>query len=213
EVASTSGVIMRTARPPVGRAYIFFILVLTLALPALGAEKSRIKAEDYVIDAEIIPKTHHLTAHAKVKFTALDDVNLATFELNNGLRPTRVVDEKGKVLTAERISQDNAVRVVFPAGLAKGTTTTLTFDYEGTLATADDSPVEGLKLAYIGEDVTYLLYPGRWFPVTNSGLDRFTSTINFTAPAGTTILGSGATASTVKAAPGKTVSSFSWQKP
>ena len=148
---------MRTARPPVGRAYLFFILVLASALPALGAEKSRIKAEDYVIDAEIIPKTHHLTAHAKVKFTALDDVNFATFELNNGLRTTRVVDDKGKVLTAERISQDNAVRVVFPAGLTKGTSTTLTFDYEGNLSSPDDSPVEGLKLAYIGEDGTYLL--------------------------------------------------------
>jgi hypothetical protein len=204
---------MQTARPPVGRAYFLFVLIFTLALPALGAEKSRIKAQDYVIDAEILPKTHHLTAHAKVKFTALDDVNFATFELNNGLRATRVVDEKGKALNAERISQDNAVRVVFPAGLAKGTTTTLTFDYEGTLATADDSPVEGLKLAYIGEDVTYLLYPGRWFPVTNYGLDRFTSTINLTAPAGTVLIGSGAPSTAARTAGGKTTATFTWQKP
>src|SRR2546421_12938485 len=119
---------MRIARPPLGRSFLFFILVLALALSALGAEKVRIKAEDYVIDAEIIPKTHHLTAHAKVKFTALDDVNFATFELNNALRPTRVLDEKGNVLTAERISQDNAVRVVFPAGFTKVASTTLSFD-------------------------------------------------------------------------------------
>src|SRR2546421_2353538 len=143
---------MRTARPPVGRAYLFFILVLASALPALGAEKSRIKAQDYVIDAEIIPKTHHLTAHAKVKFTALDDVNFATFELNNALRPTRVLDEKGKVLTAERISQDNAVRVVFPAGLTKGSSTTLTFDYEVIFETSDDSPDLRSKLACRASD-------------------------------------------------------------
>ncbi|HEV3037128.1 MAG TPA: M1 family aminopeptidase [Candidatus Angelobacter sp.] len=204
---------MRIARPPVGRAYFFFLLVLVLALPALGAEKSRIKAEDYVIDAEIVPKTHHLTAHAKVKFTALDDVNFATFELNNGLRPTRVVDDKGKVLSAERISQDNAVRVVFPAGLTKGATATLTFDYEGNLNNPDDSPVEGLKLAYVGEDVTYLLYPGRWFPVTNYGLDRFTSTINVTAPAGTVLIGSGAPSTAARNAGGKTTATFTWQKP
>jgi len=204
---------MQTARPPVGRAYFLFVLIFTLVLPALGAEKSRIKAQDYVIDAEILPKTHHLTAHAKVKFTALDDVNFATFELNNGLRPTRVVDEKGKVLTAERISQDNALRVVFPTGLAKGTTTTLSFDYEGTLATGDDSPVEGLKLAYIGEDVSYLLYPGRWFPVTNYGLDRFTSTINITAPASTVLIGSGAPSTAARTAGGKTTATFTWTKP
>src|SRR5258708_34421064 len=97
--------------------------------------------------------------------------------------------------------------------MAKGTPRTAAFEKEGTAATADHSAVEGLKLAYIGEDVTYLLYPGRWFPITNYGIDRFTSTITVTAPAGTTILGSGATASTVKAAPGKTVSTFSWQRP
>jgi len=38
--------------------------------------------------------------------------------------------------------------------------------------------VDGLKLAYIGEDVTYLLYAGRWFPVVNYGMDRFTAAIN-----------------------------------
>src|SRR5437879_13252260 len=102
---------MRTARPPVGRAYFFFILVLASALPALGAEKSRIKAEDYVIDAEIIPKTHHLTAHAKIKFTALDDVNFATFELNNGLRTTRVMDDRGKADNADRSHRAEAVLV------------------------------------------------------------------------------------------------------
>jgi hypothetical protein len=204
---------MQIARRPLRRAYIFFVLILLLTLPALGAEKSRVKAQDYVIDAEIIPKTHHLIAHAKVKFTALDDVNFATFELNNALRPTRVLDEKGKSLTAERITQDNAVRVSFPAGLTKGTTTTLTFDYEGNLATPDDSPVEGLKLAYIGEDVTYLLYPGRWFPVTNYGLDRFTSNITVTAPAGTVLIGSGAPSTSARTANGKTTATFNWQKP
>ena len=204
---------MPIARRPIRRACLFFTLILSLAVPALSAERSRIKAQDYVIDAEILPKTHHLVAHAKVKFTALDDVNFATFELNNGLRATRVLDEKGKPLNAERISQDNAVRVVFPTGLTKGTITTLTFDYEGNLATADDSPVEGLKLAYIGEDVTYLLYPGRWFPVTNYGLDRFTSTINITAPAGTVLIGSGAPSTAARTAGGKTTATFTWQKP
>jgi hypothetical protein len=185
---------------------------MSLLLPALGAEKTRVKAESYVIDAEIVPKTHHLAARAQVKFITLTDADFATFELHNALRVSKVLDPNGKPLNAERISTDNAIRVSFPSTLPKGTTSTLTFEYEGALATADDSPVEGLKLAYIGEDVTYLLYAGRWFPVTNFGIDRFTATIHITAPAGTVIVGSGSTAPRPAPA-GKTVASFSWQKP
>ena len=203
---------MSIARRPLRRAHVAFVLICLSALPAF-AQKARIRAEDYQINAEIVPKTHHLTAQAKVKFQVLEDTNFASFELHNGLRVTKVLDGNGKPLTPERITQDNAVRVTFPNGLTKGSTDTLTFDYEGALATADDSPVEGLKLAYIGEDVTYLLYPGRWFPVINYGIDRFTSTINITAPAGTVIVGSGSTKSEKAAPAGKTVASFVWQKP
>ncbi|HKD45876.1 MAG TPA: M1 family aminopeptidase [Candidatus Angelobacter sp.] len=203
---------MQNARRPLRRAGLLFVLVMSLLLPALGAEKTRVKAESYVIDAEIVPKTHHLVARAQVKFITLADADFATFELHNALRVSRVLEANGRPLNAERISTDNAIRVSFPSTLPKGTTSTLTFEYEGALAAADDSPVEGLKLAYIGEDVTYLLYAGRWFPVTNFGIDRFTATIHITAPAGTVIVGSGSTAP--RAAPaGKTVASFSWQKP
>jgi aminopeptidase N len=204
---------MHIARRPLRRAPLYLGLFLSLIVSALGAERSRVKAEDYVIDAEIIPHSHHLTARARVKFVALDETNFATFELNNGLRVTRVTDANGRALSAERISQDNAIRVSFPSGLTKGATSTITFDYEGTLATADDSPVEGLKLAYVGDDFTYLLYPGRWFPVTNYGIDRFTATINVTAPLGMAVLGSGPSLTGPRNVNGKVVSAFSWQKP
>ena len=204
---------MQIARRPLRRAYLFLGLILSFALPLLGAEKSRVKAEDYVIDLEIFPQTHLLSAHAKVKFTALDDTNFGSFELNNALRVSKILDANGKAVTAERISQDNVVRVAFPNGLKKGASSTLTFDYEGKLATADDSPVEGLKLAYVGPDATYLLYPGRWFPITNYGIDRFTATINVTAPTGTTIIGSGLVPNAKQAPAGKTMASFNWQKP
>jgi aminopeptidase N len=204
---------MQIARRSFRRAGLAFALLLALLAPALAAERARVKAEDYVIDAEIVPKTHRLIARAKVKITALDDTSFATFELHNALRATRIVDANGKPLTSERVSADNALRVSFPAPLAKGSSTTLTFEYEGALASADDSPVEGLKLAYIGEDISFLLYSGRWFPVTNYGIDRFTSTINITAPTGTAVVGSGSAASPKAAGAGKTVTSFSWPKP
>jgi len=204
---------MQIARRPLGRACFLVAWVLSLMVPAMGAERARVKAEDYVIDAEIVPKTHRLIARARVKFTALDDVNFATFELHNGLHTTKIMDGNGRPLSGERVTQDNAIRVSFPSALAKGSTSTLTFEYEGTLLSADDSPVEGLKLASISDEVTYLLYAARWFPVTNYGIDRFTAAINITAPAGTVVIGSGNVAAAKSAGPGKIVASFNWQKP
>src|SRR6478609_1958396 len=129
---------MQIARRPLRRALLFIGLIASLCLPALAAERSRIKAEDYVIDAEIVPKTHRLTARAKVKFMAVEDVNFASFELHNGLRVIKVMDERGKPLTAERVTQDNTVRISFPATMSRGTSAILTFDYEGALSGADD---------------------------------------------------------------------------
>ena len=172
--------------------FLVFMLLCALTGPVWAApEKARLRVDDYVIDAELSPHAHKLTARAKVKFTALDNISVATFELHNALRPTKVLDEAGKPLSAERITQDSTVRVPLPKGLAKDASTTLTFEYEGVLESADDSPVQGLKLAYVGDDTSYLLYAGRWFPVSNYGINRFTSTINITVPAHFVVIGSG----------------------
>ena len=69
--------------PWVLRLLVTVACVLTVANGASAAEKPRIQVNDYVIDADLAPKTHHLTAKAKVKFTALDDISTAVFELHN----------------------------------------------------------------------------------------------------------------------------------
>ena len=169
-----------------------FALTFLAAVPSHAADaKQRIQVDSYDISAELQPRTHRLVAHAVVKFTALEDISVASFELHNALRPTKVVDASGKVLTAERISQDNAIRVALPDGLQKGQSSSLTFDYEGTLSSADDSPVQGLKLAYVGDDTSYLLYSGRWFPMVGYGTNRFTATIKLTVPSNWVAIGSG----------------------
>jgi len=167
------------------------LLAVLLALPCWAAEKARLRVDDYQIQAELEPHLHQITARAKVKFTALQDLSVAVFELHNDLRVTKVLDEKNQPLSAERVTQDSTVRVPLPSGLAKDASTTLTFEYEGTLETADNSPVPGLKLAYIGDDTSYLLYAGRWFPVNGFGLNRFTSTISVSLPAHMFAIGSG----------------------
>jgi len=167
------------------------LLVVLLAAPSWAADKTRLRVDNYQIEAELTPHLHTITARAKVKFTALQDLNVAVFELHNDLRVTKVLDEKNQQLSAERVTQDSTIRVPLPAGLPKDASTTLTFEYEGQLESGDNSPVPGLKLAYIGDDTSYLLYAGRWFPVSGFGLNRFTSTISVTIPAHMLAIGSG----------------------
>jgi hypothetical protein len=172
------------------------LTVLTVLFPMAtlrAAEKPRIQAEDYTIEARVSPQSHKLTARAVVKFVALDDISIATFELHNALRVTQVTNEQGTALQAERVPQDSTIRVVLPSGMSKEQEATLTFDYEGTVTSADDSPVPGLKLAYVGDPITYLLYSGRWFPVTNYGIDRFTARLKISAPQEYTVIASGGT--------------------
>src|SRR5258708_17046808 len=151
-------------------SFLAFFLLAFVPTPSRAAEKAHLRVDDYQIEAELTPHLHQLAATAKVKFTALQDLNVAVFELHNGLRVTKVLDANNKPLSAERVTQDSTVRVPLPQRLQKDATTSLTFEYEGHLATADDSPVPGLKLAYIGDDTSYLLYAGRWFPVSGYGL-------------------------------------------
>jgi tetratricopeptide (TPR) repeat protein len=167
------------------------LFLLLSARPSQAAEKSHLRVDDYQIDATLQPHLHQITAKAKVKFTALQDLSVAVFELNNDLRVTKVTDEKNQTLSAERVTQDSTIRVPLPAGLSKDASTTLTFEYEGQLENPDNSPVPGLSLARIGDDTSYLLYAGRWFPVSGFGLNRFTSTISVTVPAHMIAVGSG----------------------
>lgn len=156
-----------------------------------GNEKLRLRVDDYKIDAELNPHAHQITARAKVTFTALEDLDSVSFELHNALRVTKVVDANNKPLQAERIAQNSTVRVELPATLPKDASTSLTFEYSGELDSADESPVQGLKLANIDDDTSYLLYAGRWFPVNGYGINRFTSTISITVPAHMLVIGSG----------------------
>ena len=167
------------------------LCLVLLAQPSWAAEKARLRVDDYQIEATLEPHLHQITARAKVKFTAQQDLSVAVFELHNDLRVTKVLDEKNQPLSAERVTQDSTVRVPLPNGLSKDASTTLTFEYEGQLESADNSPVPGLSLASIGDDTSYLFYAGRWFPVSGYGLNRFTSTISITLPAHMLVIGSG----------------------
>jgi tetratricopeptide (TPR) repeat protein len=199
----------------------FAFLLLCCCLPSWAAEKTRLRVDDYQIDAELTPHTHKIAARTKVKFTALETLNIATFELHNALRVTKVTDDAGKPVSAERGVQDSSVRVQLSKELAKDESTSLTFEYDGTLDSADESPVQGLKVASINDDTSYLLYAGRWFPVNGYGINRFTATMNITVPAHMVVIGSGKESEGVPLPPKKgavtglptKTFSFTWDKP
>ena len=200
--------------------YLLVLLSVLASLAAQAAEKPRMRVDDYQLSVELLPESHHLSAHAIVKVTALDDFSTATFQLNNALRVNKLVDANNKPLTPERSTQDSSIRFSLNSSLQKNSSTTFTFDYEGTLESADDSPVQGLKLAYVGPDTSYLLYSGLWFPVAGYGVNRFTSTISVTVPAHMIVIGSGKDSAASENAPEKKSSMansktflFRWTKP
>jgi aminopeptidase N len=187
--------------------------LLISSVAAWGAPvRPQLQVTGYVINADLDPAVNRLSATAAVTFTALEDLNAATFELNNGLQITKLTDAAGKPLPSERLTTNSTVRVTLPAPLAKGTTTTFNFEYSGALLGSDTSPVEGIKLAAVAEPISILLYPGRWFPMTGLFTNRFTAEMHIRVPADERVVGSGT--ATQKALPDKrTEYSFVWNKP
>jgi aminopeptidase N len=186
--------------------------LLLLAVPhLLAADRSNINITGYVIDAQLDPAEHTLKATARVTFTATDTVSAAIFELHNALKVDSVTDEQHHQLSGER-GPNATISVALPSPMSKGATATFTFVYEGTLSGSEESPVEGLKVASIGDPISYLLYAGRWFPMVGYMTDRFTAEIHVTMPAGYRVVGSGNTGSPRSVAGGQQYS-FNWAKP
>ena len=144
------------------------VLTLVVPLSAQRAERPGLTITGYVIDAELDTTAHHLTAKTAVSFTAPANLEVVNFGFHPALKVTKITDESGKLLEAERTA-DGAIRVTPGASFVQGQTVRWTFEYEGAITGAEDGPVEGLKLAAIQEPITYLLYAARWFPSTEIG--------------------------------------------
>ena len=170
-------------------------ITVTLGATATASaqeRRSRIDVEHYVINAEINENTQTLAAKTAVRFVPLEDnVTSATFELNNALNVARVTDDGGRQVPASRSQQDFSVRLNFDQPLAKGKPVNVTFDYDGRLTGNEDSPVYGIKFAAIHNDYAYLMYPGRWFPISGYTTDRYSAEMNITVAAGNKVVASG----------------------
>jgi aminopeptidase N len=165
------------------------VLVLIPAWAAAQSSPSRFEVKNYVIDAELLPSEHLLSAKARVDLVPNTDLVSLAFELHSNLRVQKVVDGSGQDVSFRQDGQTLSLSLLNP--LPSGKESSLTFTYGGMLATADGSPVDGIKVAYIGTEGSYLLYVGRWFPVNAYSVNRFSATMNITVPSDETVIASG----------------------
>ncbi len=179
------------------RAVVCAGAVALLCAGVLSAQEQRplIDVQSYNIEAIIEPGAQTIAATVQVNFIPREQTNQVIFELNNGLNVTSVKTADGTDLSPLRYRQDFTVRLSFPDTLPVGEPTSLTFRYDGRLAGVENSPVEGLSLASIGPERSYLLYPARWFPVNGFAADQFSARIQLALPEGFQVIGSGLSSS------------------
>ena len=190
----------------------FFSLCVLVTVASAAPVRPQLHITGYVINADLDPAVHRLTATAAVTFTALEDLTSPIFELNNGLQITKVTDVSGKPLESERLTNNSTVRFTLATPITKGTSTTYNFEYSGTLTGSDTSPVSGIKLASVEDPISILLYPGAWFPMTGLFTDRFTAEMHIRVPSDERVVGSGVAGQ--KALPGnRTQYDFKWTRP
>lgn len=159
----------------------------------------------YVIQANLFPSTHMLRATAQVDFVPQTDLTAFQFELHSALRVDKVVDAEGNDLGFRQVGP--TLEVDYPSPPPQGQATSFTVSYAGSLSTDQGSPVEGLNLAHVGTDGSYLLYEGRWFPVEVGGMDRFSATLKVSVPPGEKVIASGQASMPVEET-GKTTYTF-----
>jgi hypothetical protein len=182
------------------------VLIVTLfwtGSPTYG--QSRFDVTKYTIDAELFPSTHILAAKAGIEFMANADLVTMAFELHSGLRVEKVLDASGKELRFRRDGLSFQVDLLNPVLESKSSS--ITVHYGGPLLTADGSPVESLKVAYVGTEGSYLLYMGRWFPVNAYGVNRFAATMRISVPPDQVVIASGKPMAPIRQS-GKTTYAF-----
>lgn len=98
--------------------------------------------------------------------------------------PTPIRQSESNLLRFTRFEEDHTLQIDFNRTLERSQPASLSFEYEGILSSADKSPLEGIQLAHVGEDFSYLLAISRWFPMNQYLKDRATGTFRVTVPDG-----------------------------
>ncbi|HEX2715887.1 MAG TPA: hypothetical protein VHM88_27200, partial [Candidatus Acidoferrales bacterium] len=184
--------------------YLAAPVLLWLAAGAAQAQapKFAFRAAHYEVTASLVPAEQTLAAHAKVEFQTLQASRIVEVELHPNLKVSAVLGSDGKPVSFARDDSTPLVlRATLPQPVPIGQTVTLTFEYAGPLASEENSPAKGVRLASIGEGSAYLLLPARWFPLTNYPTNRYTAVFNLEVPENFAVVGTGKAAAPSPVAP------------
>ncbi|MGH9484466.1 MAG: hypothetical protein ACRD1F_05365, partial [Terriglobales bacterium] len=132
---------------------------------------------------------HTLDATAKLTIVPNAELATATLQLNQALRVKSVTSASGNAMGHGRTG--DKVLLAFTPPLEANTPSTITMEYTGALPNAGQSPISGIRTAYVGPDGAFLLYPGEWFPMAGYDRSRFSADITATLPAGMSMVASG----------------------
>jgi aminopeptidase N len=162
--------------------------------PAPQSQASRFDVTNYRIEAQIIPDQHMLRAGADITLVPLDATRSIVFELNGSLK-VEGIEKDGKALTG--FVQDPvgvgalgpSVRIDLGQVVPANVPVTLRIRWSGALLSPEGGPLATKRLAYVGQEGSYLMYASRWFPFHDYAADRATSDITLIVPAGLQVAG------------------------
>jgi len=161
------------------------------AAPAVAPLPSFL-AEHYEVSAYLDTVAQGINSVAKIDFRATEPSQTLTVELHENLEVREVKSADGKTLPFEREPQNPMYLVVtLPSTVATGQKVSVTFSYGGLLASDENSPVPGTRVASVSKDWSYLLLPSRWFPLTNFPANRYTATFRLNVPDTMVAVGTG----------------------
>nr|MBA3805542.1 tetratricopeptide repeat protein [Acidobacteriota bacterium] len=176
--------------------------LLSLFISSAGAQTSpsqaagsRYDVTAYRIEAQLLPAEHLLRAAADVTFTPTEATRSVIFELNGSLK-VEGIERNKKPLT--NFVQDAvgvgalgpSVRIDLGEVVPAGQPVMLRFRWSGALVSPEGGPLATKRLAYVGEDGSYLMYAARWFPFHDYAADRATADITVIVPTGVQVAGS-----------------------
>lgn len=162
--------------------------------PAAAPAGTRYDITNYRIEAQLLPEQHMLRAGADITLLPLEATRSLVFELNGSLK-VESVETGGKVLTG--VVQDAVgvgalgpnVRVDLGQVMPANQPLTLRFRWSGALMSPEGGPLATRRLAYVGNEGSYLMYASRWFPFHDYAVDRATADITLVVPTGTQVAG------------------------
>ena len=171
-------------------------------------------AEHYDVSATIDTGGQSISATAKVDFRPVQASSSLRVELHPNLEIREIKGADGKPLTFQRDAENHLfVLVSLPTQVGAGSKLSLTFTYGGILANTENSPIPGVRAAFINKDGAYLLLPARWFPLTNFPSNRYTGKFHLNVPDTLAVAGTGKAANPTPVAGGRLQYTFDCNRP